>query len=501
VAKPAERVKGDAILASFSLPLRKRGLSLEPFLRAGVRKLLVQEAGALTWVEGHGTQAPRVVVACVGESGPTRPESGWAGSPTDAECAHQHTTASRHLGAAVEHACNDQGVGHLVLAPLPAEVDLPFFIDGLLARGHTNDEFRPQEAPATLQRLTVCVPRKAVAETRARVDRAIAVAESVALARTLTDLPANIGHPAEIVARVRAMASDVGLRMRHMGAAKIDKLGMGLITAVAQGSAHAPALVTLEHRPDGFENLPTLVLVGKGVVHDTGGYNLKTTPVMHAFTNDKAGAAAVFAAMRAIRRLDLPLHVVGVAALVENALDSRAYKPGDILTAMDGTTVFVESTDAEGRLLLADCLTWVARLNPTLVVDLATLTGASWTALGAPFSALFSNDAAAQKLLQTAGIAAGEPVWPMPIHAAHAGELSHHLAQLRNVGPSEGAACVAAAFLRHFVDYPWAHVDMAGRASSLFDQELIGPGASGYGTRLLVEVACAAAKTWVEGRR
>ncbi|MBL4686411.1 MAG: leucyl aminopeptidase family protein [Nannocystaceae bacterium] len=500
VARPAEKVKGDVILATYGLPVRKDRLPFKDLLRPDASRLLVKEVDAMTWLEGHGTVAPRVIMACLGTSADGDPQDGWCGDITVSERVQRRLATSRRLGAAAEHASHAQGVRHLVLAPLPEAIDPAAFVDAILARSHANTEFQRDAEPSTLQRVTLCVDRSELARVRAEVKAAVIVAEASFVARSIADLPANIGYPGEIVRRVRELASEVGLHVDVQSPAQIKKLGMGLLAAVMRGAERPGALLTLEHRPTGYAELPTLVLLGKGVVHDTGGYNLKTTHLMHAFTDDKAGAAAVIGAMQAIARLGVPLHVVGVAPLVENVVDATAYKPGDVLSAMDGSTVFVESTDAEGRLVLADCLTWISRFSPKLVVDIATLTAASWTALGPAFAALFTNDTEARDLLVAAGMATGDLVWPMPIHPCHAAELPHRLAELRNAGPAEGGASVAAAFLRHFVDYPWAHVDMAGHGSSQVDGELQAAGGSGYGTRLLIALAQQAAQRWANER-
>jgi leucyl aminopeptidase len=254
---------------------------------------------------------------------------------------------------------------------------------------------------------------------------------------------------------------------------------------VAGGGA-PPAVVVLEHRP-ASRGRPKIALLGKGVTLDTGGYNLKTTPQMHRFTDDKAGAAAVIGAMVALARMKVDAHVLGVAPLVENVVSRAAYKPGDVLTAMDGTTVFVESTDAEGRLVLADCLTWLRRHDPDVVIDIATLTGAAANALGEPFAAVYGNDDELLADVRAAGQRSGELVWPMPIHPLHEEALVHPRAMIRNFSEYAGGASSAAAFLRRFVGFPWVHVDMAGRGSYAYDQVEMGPGATGWGTSLLVE--------------
>jgi leucyl aminopeptidase len=241
--------------------------------------------------------------------------------------------------------------------------------------------------------------------------------------------------------------------------------------------------------------MPTLVLLGKGVTHDTGAYNLKRSR-LHDMSYDKAGAAAVVGAMHAIARLALPVRVIGLAPLVENLIDAKAFKPGDILTALDGTTVFVENTDAEGRLVLADCLVYARRFEPDLMIDVATLTDAATVALGDPYAALFTNDDAARELMVAAGEECGELLWPMPIHAEHVAALRHHRARLRNIGSLGGAACSAAAFLRQFVDSPWVHVDMGDKGVATHERDDMGPGATGYGTRLLVCAAQAFARRY-----
>lgn len=488
VSRPVERVKADAIVVAYGLPLRRDQLPIFASLRSDATRILVKQAGALTWLDGNGTAASRVLLACLGGAEERRPSFGWGGSVGDTEVRALILAQSRALGAAVETACHEQGVRRIAVGALPPSVDIASFVDGLITRAHCNREFRPAEPGSSVIRVTLCVAAEDRAQIRGQVQRAVDVAESVNLARTLTDLPANVGTPREIVRRIRALAEEVGLHVRALGPAQIRKRGMGLLEAVMQGAPQPGALVSLEHRPPGYRALDTLVLIGKGVVHDTGGYNLKRAN-LEAFTNDKAGGAAVIGAMRALALRQTPLHVVGIVPLVENLVGATAFKPGDVLRAMNGTTVFVDSTDAEGRLILADCLHWAAQWEPSMVVDLATLTGESFTALGVAFASLFANDDRPRQLVQEAGQRSGDLVWPMPIHELHAAELPHHLAELRNGAPAGGGASVAAAFLRRFVRYPWVHVDMAGLASSQYDGELLGAGSTGFGTRLLFETA------------
>jgi leucyl aminopeptidase len=486
VTSAAHRVAGDVVVQPFELPL-SRALPFAPHLRTNARKCIVQEAGALTWLEGRGTRAPRVLMACLGKRSEAGHAVGWAGSATTMEQDDAHRRALRGLGGAIERACDQQLVERVVMAPAPDGIDPALLLEGMLLRAHGSTEFAPDWLPSTVRSVRVCVDgRDALAPTRARLGDVIVQAEAVNLARTLGDLPANVGRPQEVARRVRALAKPVGLSVRVLGAKELRRLGMGLVLGVAAGGA-PPAIVVLEHRSRSRARVPKIVLLGKGVTIDTGGYNLKTTPHMHRYTDDKSGAVAVIAAMHAIARLGLEAHVIGVAPLLENAMCHAAYKPGDVLTAMNGATVFVENTDAEGRLVLADCLTWIARLRPDAVIDLATLSGATSAALGEPFAALYGNDARLQASLRRASLVTGELLWPMPIHPQHDAMIEHPRATLKNLGGHSGAAPAAAAFLRRFVDFPWAHVDMAGLGSLAEPRVEMGVGATGWGTRLLVE--------------
>lgn len=486
MARPPERVRGDALVLAFESPFRRDRVPSAAHLRKDAGRLVVAEPGATTWLEGHGTAAPRVLLVCVGSRRGDPPPHGWSGRLSLVELRAHLRARARRLGAAIEHACHEQDVRRVVLAALPEQVDVGCLVEGLLLRAHANLEFRPDALGSSVEQVTICVPKAAVEQTRACIDEVVAVAEAVNAARDLVDLPMNVGTPAEIVSRVEALAQAHSVKVKTVGASRIRALSMGLVEAVAAGSSHPPCILTLEHDP-GLRDAPTIAFVGKGVLHDLGGYNLKTTPQLHRFTDDKAGAAAVIGALLAIARLQLPVRVLGVAPLVENCIDAGAFKPGDVLTAMNGSTVYVESTDAEGRLVLADCLTWIAAREPAFVVDVGTLTEGAHVALGEPFAALFANDDDVRDLLLGAGFESGELLWPMPIHAAHDHALEHHLANVRNAGAHGGGASVAAAFLRRFVDYPWGHVDMAGHGSRAVEGEDLGAGATGFGTRLLVE--------------
>lgn len=317
-----------------------------------------------------------------------------------------------------------------------------------------------------------------------------AVARAVARARDLVNRPPNVANPAHLAEAARDIAAEGRLRVHVGDRAWAEQHEMGAFLAVAKGAANEPAFVELEHNA-GRDDLPTIVLVGKGVTFDSGGLSLKTRDGMITMKADMGGAAAVLGAMQAVAELDLPLRVIGLCPCVENMPDGAAYRPGDVVTASDGTSIEVLSTDAEGRLALADALAYARRFAPSAVVDLATLTGASVTALGSGVSAsLFATDPTLRARIETASEACGERVWPMPLFAEYRKTIDSKVADLKNTGGASGGVGTAAVFLQAFTAYPWAHVDMAGMAlqeRANEDKPYLPVGATGYGVRLLVE--------------
>lgn len=451
--------------------------SVGPWLADSATDWPVRERQCLSWLPAQGAQAGRVLTACLLPP-ETKSFAGGAGRD-ERRLAWQH--AQRTLGGEIERACYGNNLKSIALCPMHKRVDPDAILEGILLRGRGFTEFRADDLPTTLEHVIVADPRKGLA---AQVQRTTTVCDSVNFARDLADLPSNVGTPAELVRRVRLRLRGTGVKSRVVEQPELEKLGMGLLCAVGQGSVHAPKLLQLEVAAK-RKNAPTIVLIGKGVTHDTGGYNLKTNGSIADMSYDKCGAMAVIGAIDALARLGSPANVVALLPFVENAVDAAAYKPGDIIRGMDGTTVFVDNTDAEGRLTLADALVYARRFSPDAVIDIATLTGAANTSLGEAFSPLFASDAGVRDALVAAGHAVDEPLWPMPIHGSHRASLEHHRAHLVNTAGTDGSLCTAAAFLRHFVDFPWAHIDMAGKGHRYAEYGYLGRGATGYGVRLL----------------
>ncbi len=315
------------------------------------------------------------------------------------------------------------------------------------------------------------------------------LAQAVNRARDLVNEPANMLTPVELARRAQAMAQEAGLACTVLGEDEMRELGMNILLAVSQGSAQEAQLVILEHAPAGTEEDAPLVLVGKGITFDTGGISLKSPTDMWKMKDDMGGAAAIIGAMEAVARLGIPRRVIGVAACVENMPDGKAYRPGDVFAGITGKTTEIISTDAEGRLVLADALGYVARFQPAAVVDAATLTGSAGIALGKLAAALCSNDDALQEQLLAASKRTGERLWPMPMYDEYKELIKSDVAEVKNSGGRYGGVSIGAKFLEHFTEgYPWAHLDIASVVLADKDVDPITPkGATGFGVRLLVD--------------
>ncbi len=357
-------------------------------------------------------------------------------------------------------------------------------VDGTLLAAYRYEAWK--SAPADEPRLEALV-LSAHHDVAGQVETARVVAEAVNAARDLANGPPNDTTPARLAERARALAAECGLEVEVLGRAQIRDAGMGAFSAVAQGSAQEPQLITLRHRGAGGS---ALGLVGKAVTFDAGGLSIKPAASMPAMKFDMAGGAAVLEAIGAVARLELPAHVVAVIGATENVIGPCAMRPGDVVTSRSGTTIEINNTDAEGRLVLADCLTHAVELGAERLVDVATLTGAIVGALGKTYAGLFAGDDAWGAAVAEAAERAGEPVWRMPLHADHAEAIKGRYADIVN-SPEErvAGASTAAAFLRRFTgDVPWAHLDIAGVGWDR-GRPYAAKGATGWGVRALVELA------------
>ena len=314
-----------------------------------------------------------------------------------------------------------------------------------------------------------------------------AVSDGLALTRMLVTEPPNIIYPESFVERVRADVEGLGLEITVLGEDEMEALGMGSLLAVSLGSAREAQLLVMRWQGAG-EGDPDLALVGKGVTFDTGGISIKPAAGMEDMKWDMGGAGAVVGAMKAIAGRKAKANVVGVCGLVENMPDGMATRPGDVVTSMSGQTIEVLNTDAEGRLVLADAITWVQRtLRPKTIVDLATLTGAMIVSLGNEYGGLFSNDDALADQLVAAGLATDDKLWRFPLSDTYNKLIDSPIADMKNVGPRGAGSITAAQFIQRFVEegVRWAHLDVAGMVWSDKAGDTHDKGATGYGVKLL----------------
>jgi len=327
--------------------------------------------------------------------------------------------------------------------------------------------------------------------SQAAVDRGRILGEAQNFTRGLANDPPNLLTPMRLADRARELAAEFGLDCEILDQDRMRQLGMGALLGVAQGSAEPPALIVLRYQPaSGGAAKEHLGLVGKGVTFDTGGISIKPAQDMDQMRYDMAGGAAVLGAMRAIAQLKPAIPVTGIIPTVENMPGSRAQRPGDIVTSLSGKTVEVLNTDAEGRLILIDALTYAQRLGCTHLVDAATLTGAVVVALGHFYAGAFTNNQPFLDKLLAAAKAEGEKMWQFPLDEDYKKALESEFADLHNIGGRPGGAITAAMFIGDFVgDIPWVHLDIAGTAWLEEGKPFMAKGATGIGVRTFVALA------------
>ncbi|MEX0592284.1 MAG: leucyl aminopeptidase [Nitriliruptoraceae bacterium] len=338
-------------------------------------------------------------------------------------------------------------------------------VEGLLLGAYQFDDYRSKPRPRKLAELVVHATGDDVAMMDEAVAQATPVAQAVSLARDLVNTPPQDKRPPRFADIAAAKVADLPIDVRILDEEALEAGGYGGILGVGQGSSAPPRLVELRYRPDGASR--HVALVGKGITFDSGGLSLKPSAAMETMKCDMAGAAAVLATVVAAAQLGLPVEVTGLLALAENMPSGTATRVSDVLTMYGGKTVEVINTDAEGRLVLGDAIAHASELEPDVIVDLATLTGAQIVALGERISAMIANDDALSEALEAAGTQAGEVVWPLPLAKDIYGErINGNIADLKNVGNRAAGVIFGGLFLEKFVGskIPWAHLDIAGPA-------------------------------------
>ncbi len=360
---------------------------------------------------------------------------------------------------------------HLCLAEIPVqghdnEWKLEQLVLAAREAAYRITRIADQQDPAcSLERASLPLPEKMkVVAAQTLVARAQAIANGIYLARDLGNLPPNICTPTYLAEQARHMGKTWKFRVEVLEQAQMEKLGMGALLAVSAGSRQPPKLIVMNYQGAAKTDKP-VVFVGKGITFDTGGVSLKPAPDMDEMKFDMCGAASVFGALRAVAEMKLPINVVGIVPTCENMPDGNATRPGDIVRSMSGQTIEILNTDAEGRLILCDALTYAERFEPDALIDVATLTGACVIALGNEAAGLYANDEKLGARLQAAGDHMIDRVWPMPLWEEYQEGLRSNFADMANVAGRAGGSITAACFLARFTrKWRWAHLDIAGVA-------------------------------------
>jgi leucyl aminopeptidase len=403
-------------------------------------------------------------------------------------------TEARRAAGAAARSLKAKGVRSFTFE-LPTDLATPEMVqavaEGFVLASFEPDQLKtdPDREAKSLTGAVILVP-ELNPELQAAFDRGVTVAESQNFTRELVNLPANMLTPLVLAERARQMAEAEGLECEVLDRDRMQQLGMGSLLGVAQGSLEPPALIILKYNPSKPASDDHLALVGKGVTFDTGGVSIKPSEGMEKMKYDMAGGAAVIGAMRAIARLKPSVRVTGFVPAVENMVSGNAQRPGDIVKSLNGKTVEVLNTDAEGRLILIDAMTYAIRQGCTHLVDAATLTGAIAVALGHIYAGAFTNDQAMLDRVMAAAGRQGERLWQMPLDDDYKDYLKSAFADLPNIGGRWGGAITAAYFLKEFTEgKPWVHLDIAGTAWLDDGKPFLAKGPSGMGVRTFVDLA------------
>lgn len=368
------------------------------------------------------------------------------------------------------------------------------YTEGSLLGLYSFDKYKKPEHITIKELLIVSEKIDDLKNLRNAIEKGLIVANATNLARDMVNEPANHMTPSRIADIAKEIASEQHLKLKVLDAADMKDLGMGALLGAAKGSLEPPKLVVLSYQGDN-SSADTIGFIGKGVTFDSGGISLKPSEGMGEMKDDMAGAAAVLAAISGIAQLCPKINVTAVVPTIENLPSGTAFRPSDILKSMSGKTIEVISTDAEGRLILADALCYAIKNGASTLIDLATLTGACRVALGTGYAGAFANNKKLMENIKWAANKTGEHLWQLPLPEEYKELNKSHIADIKNVGNRHAGAISAALFLAEFVDKkPWAHLDIAGVAASSVEKGYIVKGATGFGVRMLIEFALSLAK-------
>ena len=363
-----------------------------------------------------------------------------------------------------------------------------YIVSGIMLKSYVFDKYKTKKNDFVLSHIN-CLSRDIDSDTLEH-NNIVNLRDSVCFTRDLVNEPANVVYPQSVVDKVSGEFSSYGISVKVLDRNEMVKLGMNALLGVAQGSNMAPYTLICEYVSD--PSLPRVALVGKGVTFDSGGISIKPSNNMAEMKGDMAGSAVVLGAIRALALNNVACNVIAAVGLVENMPSGSAQRPGDVVTAMNGVTVEVDNTDAEGRLVLADVLSYVTKnYEPSTIIDVATLTGAIGVALGKEYAGLFSNNDLLCDRLMDSSRETGEKIWRLPTHDSYDNDIKSNIADIKNVGSGNGGGSITAAkFLEHFINKDkaaWAHIDIAYTEWCSCDLSLSQKGATGFGVRLLYD--------------
>jgi leucyl aminopeptidase len=373
----------------------------------------------------------------------------------------------------------------------PPQIAARTAAEGALVGDFDPDTYRSDRKDQSIQAFTAVAPANAdQAAVEAAFREGVVIGESQNFTRSLVNEPGNKLTPTILGQRAAEMAREVGLACEVHSTEKLHELKMGAFWSVSQGSAEPPALIVVRYQPEGVKDGPVVGLVGKGITFDTGGISIKPADNMEKMKYDMAGGAAMLGAMRAIALLKPKVRVIAIVCAAENMPDGKAQKPGDVQTAMSGKTIEIINTDAEGRLVLADGLSYAKQLGATHLIDAATLTGAIGVALGLVNAGIFSNNDATYEKFNAGLAVSGEKFWRMPLGDEYADMIKSDIGDIKNTGGRYGGASTAAEFLHVFAeDTPWIHLDIAGTAWNDENKAFLAKGPTGVAMRSILEWA------------
>ena len=436
-----------------------------------------------------GIKAERLLLIGIGKAKSLSPDEIRKGAGIAVRAAKPRGLRDIAIAFPADHALSDEH-----LEELPALLTTRALVEGAELADPDWDTYRSDRKDCSVYSLTLIsseAERSAIADMQLGFDEGLAVAAAQNFARTLVNEPGNVLTPTALGARAKAMCDEAGLKCEVFSTEKLHELKMGAFWAVSQGSVEPPALIVMTYEPatPPAKDAPVLGLVGKGITFDTGGISIKPADGMEKMKYDMAGSAAMIGAMHAIARLKPAVKVIGVVCSAENMPDGKAFKPGDVVTAMSGKTIEIINTDAEGRLVLADGLHYAKTLGCTHLIDAATLTGACVVALGTLNVGLFSNDEAAWQNFTSAARTAGEKFWRLPCTDDYRDQIVSQIADIMNTGKNRyGGAISAAMFLKEFAgDTPWVHLDIAGCAWIDDNKPWVAKGPTGIAVRSILE--------------